>query len=150
MKRPIIFILLSFLSISSSSKDNTLHKTQIIGSWIFIEDVANDTFFSIKKVKKLDHDKPGIVFKKNGKLIKRQNSGWCGTPPIAYANYDGTWELRKNTLSLKYSFNNGEMEEEWEAAAGRFKYCLNLCQNFHFQTVRFIMNTITFLKISQL
>lgn len=114
MKSLIIFILLSFQSISSSSTDNTLHKTQIIGSWIFFEDVSNDTFFSIKKVKKLDHDKPGIVFKKNGKLIKRQNSGWCGTPPIAYANYDGTWELRKNTLSLKYSFNNGEMEEEWE------------------------------------
>jgi len=114
MKRYKIFLLLFLPLISSTSKNNITQKTQIIGSWIFIEDVANDTFFSIKKVKKLESDKPGIQFRKNGKLIKRQNSGWCGTPPIAYANYDGTWELRNKILTLKYSYFNGSIEEEWE------------------------------------
>ena len=37
-------------------------------------------------------------FKNDGTLIERKNAGWCGTPPITYADYAGTWHLLNDTL----------------------------------------------------
>ena len=67
------------------------------------------------KSKKFREDEPGIQLKKNGKLVKRQNSGGCGTPPISYANYEGTWAMTGNsTLTVKYEFFDGTIDEDWK------------------------------------
>ena len=54
------------------------------------------------------------IFKGDGTLTVRQNVGWCGTPPITYGNYSGTWDKNtKNGLILKYSYWGGDIEEVW-------------------------------------
>jgi hypothetical protein len=37
-------------------------------------------------------------FNSDGTLTERKNSGWCGTPPISYADYSGTWTIFNDTL----------------------------------------------------
>ena len=37
-------------------------------------------------------------FNSDGTLIERKNSGWCGTPPISYADYPGTWNRLNDTI----------------------------------------------------
>jgi hypothetical protein len=37
-------------------------------------------------------------FNSDGTLIERKNSGWCGTPPISYADYSGNWTILNDTL----------------------------------------------------
>lgn len=37
-------------------------------------------------------------FNPGGTLVERKNSGWCGTPPVSYADYPGTWEVLNDTL----------------------------------------------------
>ena len=40
--------------------------------------------------------------------------GWCGTPPISYGNYDGTWKIEDDSkLTITYEYWGGTMEEEW-------------------------------------
>jgi hypothetical protein len=39
-------------------------------------------------------------FSPDGTVTERKNSGWCGTPPITYADYPGTWSIATDTLIL--------------------------------------------------
>ena len=43
-------------------------------------------------------DRYGFTFHKDGSFTERKNSGWCGTPPIAYDNFEGSWKPLSDTL----------------------------------------------------
>jgi len=43
-------------------------------------------------------DNPCFTFNSDGTMVERKNSGDCGTPPIVYANYGGTWRIINDTL----------------------------------------------------
>jgi hypothetical protein len=46
----------------------------------------------------------------DGTLIERKNSGWCGTPPISYADYKGSWYAINDTLvRINGSYWGGKM-----------------------------------------
>ncbi len=61
---------------------------------------------------------PWIKFALDGSLQVRQNSGWCGTPPISYATYSGTYTISEdNTLQLKHGFWGGTITTRFEIVA---------------------------------
>ena len=68
----------------------------IVGNWIE-EGYREDTTL-LKRAGELDKVKYGFTINEDGTFIERKNSGWCGTPPISYANYDGTWEAVSDSL----------------------------------------------------
>jgi hypothetical protein len=43
-------------------------------------------------------DNPCYKFNIDGTLVERKNSGFCGTPPVSYADYDGSWTMLNDTL----------------------------------------------------
>jgi hypothetical protein len=43
-------------------------------------------------------DTPGYKFNSDGTLTERNNSSFCGTPPIIYADYSGIWSVENDTL----------------------------------------------------
>ena len=49
---------------------------------------------------------PGIVFHEDGSLTKRQNSGWCGTPPINYSEFKGNWKYNSATNLFELTYNH--------------------------------------------
>lgn len=58
---------------------------------------------------KFEPDKGGFAFFENGKLIEKSNSGWCGTPPISYAEFEGRWTVNEeNQLVLNSTYWGGE------------------------------------------
>lgn len=66
-------------------------------------------------MKSFNKELSGIQFKKGGKLVKRQTSGKCATPPISYENYAGTWKKTGSmTLTIKYKYFAGTIEEDWK------------------------------------
>lgn len=47
-------------------------------------------------------------FKNDGTLIERKNAGWCGTPPITYADYPGTWcQLNDTVVQIEVGYWGG-------------------------------------------
>jgi len=115
MKNTISLMLLFLFLISASSVKQSTFKKKIVGVWLFGECSSTETLTCLNKVSKFDNDQAGIQFKKNGKLVKRQNSGRCGTPPISYGNYNGTWKATgESTLTITYAFFGGTMEEDWK------------------------------------
>ncbi|MCD8529276.1 MAG: hypothetical protein LRY27_04830, partial [Chitinophagales bacterium] len=82
-------------------------KNDLVGVWEY-ESYDTDLHASVyNKVKKFSEDKGGYEFKRNGDLIDR-NSGWCGTPPLVYQNYNGTWKLKDNLILV-----NTEISEQY-------------------------------------
>ena len=70
--------------------------------------------FTMNKTIKLQENTLGYVFKANGTLIHRANSGWCGTPPIITNDFSGKWKLKGNRLTMEVAFWGGTMLQVWE------------------------------------
>jgi len=67
----------------------------LIGVWNF-SDYEND--IQVFKRSQEFSDCHCYKFNSGGTLIERKNAGWCGTPPVSYADYQGTWEILSDTL----------------------------------------------------
>lgn len=84
----------------------------IKGVWIYKG--YRDSVAELARAPGLYKKEPGIWFKKDGTLVRRQNASWCGTPPISYENYPGTWrQLTDSTLVIRHEFWGGTQEQEW-------------------------------------
>lgn len=68
----------------------------IVGTWV--EEAYRGDTTLLKRAGKLNEVKYGFTINEDGTFIERKNSGWCGTPPISYANYDGSWEAVSDSL----------------------------------------------------
>lgn len=80
----------------------------IVGTWVR-EGYQGDTTL-LKRAGKLSEVTYGFTINEDGSFIERKNSGWCGTPPISYANYDGSWEaLSDSLLNITVGYWGGMM-----------------------------------------
>ena len=80
----------------------------LVGTWVQ-EGYMGDTTL-LKRMSALDEQQYGFTIVEDGTFIERKNSGWCGTPPIAYANYDGTWKaLSDSLLNITVGYWGGVM-----------------------------------------
>lgn len=85
--------ILSFIIISCNNSKTEVYPEAVLpmeGTWV--QSDIKDTLTIFVKADSLDANKPGFTFYKNGDILERKNAGWCGTPPISYANYNGTWK----------------------------------------------------------
>jgi hypothetical protein len=105
------FLLISFSLLSYNMPKKV--KNKIIGTWAYSG--SKNAIYEYSKEKDLSFNKRGYEFKRNGKLIVRQNIGWCGTPPISYGNDKGTWKkIGKSKIRMQYNYWGGEIIEKWE------------------------------------
>ena len=97
MKNTSLLIILFVFLFTSCKKDDTNFdpNNKLLGIWNVSEYVGNTTVY---KRSTAFADEYGYEFKSGGTLIERQNAGWCGTPPITYADYSGTWSVINDTL----------------------------------------------------
>jgi len=96
MKNLIIIGILFFISIGCS-KDNIQIDPDnlLIGTWKYSDFNNNDNIY-IRGNEFIENH--CYKFNSDGTMTERKNSGWCGTPPISYADYSGTWNIINDTL----------------------------------------------------
>jgi len=105
---PFALLLLMALSQMSLSEKN------ILGHWSY-EGANKEEIIQYKAVTEFPRTKGGIAFLEGGKLVVRQNAGWCGTPPISYRIFDGEWKwVDEKNIALKYAFWGGTIHEIWK------------------------------------
>jgi hypothetical protein len=84
---------------------------ELTGSWI--DPQYTDTIITYTRANKLVENQYGITFKESNKLVERQNSGWCGTPPITTADYDGIWTGNDSIINITIGFWGGTIDRTW-------------------------------------
>jgi hypothetical protein len=85
---------------------------ELIGSWV--DPQNTDTIVAYTRAENLVENQYGIKFESNNKLIQRQNSGWCGTPPISTADYDGTWHCNDSIVNFTVGYWGGTADFSWK------------------------------------
>lgn len=115
-----LFAVLAIFSTLIACNDNSIAPNlanlngegSIIGVWEYetYEQLTDTTYVeTYRKVDKIATDKAGITFKNNGGFLSKQNAGWCGTPPISYAEYDGTFKIEDgNVIDINTKYWGGK------------------------------------------
>lgn len=106
--------LILFLAACSTQEYPILKSTNdnLLGNWINIE--YGDTTFTVQKASELPTDQYCFSFEANGKFIENKNSGWCGTPPIAYDVFEGTWQLSDSIITIETPYWGGTSVYTWK------------------------------------
>lgn len=114
MKRLFIFFSLLTLAITATNSCSDNNETEIglkqlnsiCGNWARIG--FNNSSILLAKTKTLTTEGYGLSIAKDGSYTERKNAGWCGTPPISYQNYPGSWKpLNDSTLSITVGYWGG-------------------------------------------
>jgi hypothetical protein len=84
---------------------------QLTGYWS--NPVLEDTIWKYERVSELQANEYSFAFKPDQTFVERKNAGWCGTPPISYANYDGTWSRTGSEIKIKVAFWGGTADFQW-------------------------------------
>lgn len=97
MKKILLTISAIIFLLNACSKDEIITDPDnlLIGVWNYTDFQDNTLIFSRSNEFIDNHC---YRFNSDGTLTERKNSGFCGTPPITYADYSGTWSLLNDTL----------------------------------------------------
>jgi len=68
----------------------------LVGTWV--ENGYEGDLTLLKRSNNLEESNYGFTIEEDGSFVERKNSGWCGTPPIAYDNFEGNWEALSDSL----------------------------------------------------
>lgn len=101
-------------TISSCKKESYTpdFKEKLEGHYINPE--YSGQYIDFEKAAKLKEKIYGISLLENNQLVERRNIGFCGTPPVIYGDYPGTWELQDSVISLKIQLDEGYIEHKWK------------------------------------
>lgn len=112
----ILFLLVSFFFVfAGCDKNDTtipMSSDPVVGYWINRQ--YNDSTISFERSDALRDADYGLAFKSGGKLVERKNTGWCGTPPIVYDDYEGSWTKNDSILDITASYWGGVAIYKWK------------------------------------
>ena len=108
-----LFIILILGLLSSCKNDfDDISNSPIIGSWVNVS--YDNNLITLEKSNNLKSNDYGITFKGNGSLVERKNSGWCGTPPVSYSDFDGAWRIKGSLIQISVGYWGGQTEYKWK------------------------------------
>ena len=90
----------------------------IIGCWanpVYEYDIYPIAVICYERVKTLPANLPSIKFLSDGTLIERKNIGWCATPPVAYGDFSGKWQIENNNdIKIDVAYWGGMEQKTWK------------------------------------
>lgn len=97
MKKDLLsaFALLILVAACSKTAIEPDQENLLAGTWNYTGN-QNDLYIFSRSREFVNGQ--GYRFNSDGSLTERKNSGWCGTPPISYSDYQGTWTKINDTL----------------------------------------------------
>jgi hypothetical protein len=114
MKKASLLIPLLILVLSSCQKEKIKidSSNPLLGTWNQTSYFDNGVMYIRSNA---FADSPCYKFNSDGTLTERKNSSSCGTPPVLYGDYTGTWTIIKDSvLEIKSGYWGGEMTFRWK------------------------------------
>ena len=127
----VLLIIAAFLNITACDGSlNSEIESPVIGTWI-LKDYAGDVSYMMRS-DQFAQDSYGFTFHKNGVFTERKNAGWCGTPPITYANFEGHWwKISDNIYHIDVEYWGGRTNFRIEIVSQN-SYQLQIKYHFHY------------------
>jgi hypothetical protein len=114
--RLIIFLLVcSLLACEKNNENSSPYDDLLIGSWF--NPRYNDSIAIYDRTVGLLEDEYSFTFNEDNTFVERKNSGWCGTPPISYTSFEGTWATYDSLIEISVGFWGGTADYQWKIQA---------------------------------
>jgi hypothetical protein len=110
-----VILFLSFISLIGCEENNesiAINSEALLGCWI--NPVVTDSFWIFERANLLKNDDYGFSFKSGQLFVERKNSGWCGTPPISYSDYEGNWTENDSVINITVGYWGGVADYQWK------------------------------------
>jgi hypothetical protein len=110
-----LIILLFAFALMACEKNNenaAANNDLLIGSWF--NPHYNDSIVTYERSEGLVDNDYSFSINEDKTFIERKNSGWCGTPPISYADFDGTWSKNDSIIEITVDYWGGTAEYTWK------------------------------------
>jgi hypothetical protein len=84
----------------------------LIGYWT--NPVGIDTLLKYERAVGLKEDAYSFGFKGGHTFVERKNAGWCGTPPVTFDDYQGTWARHDSLIDIDVPYWGGTAHYQWK------------------------------------
>ncbi|MEZ5105661.1 MAG: hypothetical protein R2757_14275 [Draconibacterium sp.] len=108
----LFLTILLFVSCNEDEVAEINNSTELIGFWG--NRVVNDTIYTFERLDSLKDNDYGFTFKTGEIFMERANTGWCGTPPVSYTNYNGTWSQNDSIINISVAYWGGMADYQWK------------------------------------
>jgi len=112
LKTVLFLLLVTTIGCSPENEIIPINKSnKLIGHWI--NPVYTDTELQLTRASALKSDGYGLSFLEKTQCVER-SSGWCGTPPLTFSDYTGTWTKTDSVLVITIDNGiNGMQDIKW-------------------------------------
>ena len=113
-----IFQLLLFISVlawTSCDKNDDPYINEsdlLLGYWD--NSVPVDTMLRYERTAGLKENTYGFAVKAGHVFVERKIDGWCGTPPVTYYDYQGTWSRQDSVVDVDVAYWGGTVHYQWK------------------------------------
>jgi hypothetical protein len=102
--KTVLFLLL-VTTIGCEDNNETIpinESNKLIGHWI--NPIYTGSELQLSRASSLKSDEYGLSFLEKTQCVER-SSGWCGTPPLSFMDFQGTWTRTDSVLIM--TIDNG-------------------------------------------
>lgn len=107
-----LFLITTMMACEESLQPMDNSSDELIGTWINPTPV--DTLWQYDRAATLDNAGYGFSFKADDQFVERKNAGWCGTPPVTYSNFEGTWSQNDSLITINVDYWGGKADYQWK------------------------------------
>lgn len=114
--RNLTFLVSLLILISCQQNEEEIYidpNNPVLGSWSYPIYEDNNTI-TYERVSGIIADAYTCTLKNNGNFIEHKNAGWCGTPPISYADFTGNWYQENEKIKINSEYWGGTFNLTWE------------------------------------
>ncbi len=102
LKTILVLVLVTTMGCSQNETIAIDESNKLIGHWI--NPVYTETEIQLTRASSLKSDAYGMSFLAERQCVER-SSGWCGTPPLIFSDFKGSWTRTDSVVIV--SINNG-------------------------------------------
>jgi hypothetical protein len=85
---------------------------KLIGHWINPTYNSNGSELQLTRASSLKSNEYGLSFLEETQCVER-SSGWCGTPPLSFMDFQGTWTRTDSVVMVTIDNGLGMQNIKW-------------------------------------
>ena len=111
LKTVLLLVLVTTIGCSQNEPIPINESNKLIGHWI--NPVYTGSQLQLTRASSLKSDGYGLSFLEKTECVER-NSGWCGTPPLTFSDFKGSWTITDSVLIITIDNGiNGVQDIKW-------------------------------------
>jgi hypothetical protein len=111
LKTILVLVLVATIGCSQDETIPIDESNKLIGHWI--NPVYTDAEIQLTRARSLKSDAYGMSFLAESQCVER-SSGWCGTPPLTFSDFEGSWTKTDSVLIVTINNGIGLQDVKWK------------------------------------